>query len=267
MLKRSHYIAFTAVILLVVIILALPARTTAQLKIALSSLFLPFFGLASSAHQLAERAGNGLVPRRVLLSQIEQLSRENQQLKFQLPQFEEAQRENERLRQLLAFRRQTPWKLKPVRVIGRDTANWWRTVKIDFGRDEGAQIDLPVLSTEGLVGRISEVGLTFSQVTLVGDPNCRVAALVLETRENGIIGPSPSGPLDHTFVEMILPRTTELKPGHRVMTSGLGGIFPKGIVVGEILDSRYVSYGLYQEARVKLAVNANRLEEVFVKLP
>jgi len=51
------------------------------------------------------------------------------------------------------------------------------------------------------------------------------------------------------------------------MTSGLGGIFPKCIVVGEILDSRYVSYGLYQEARVKLAVNANRLEEVFVKLP
>ena len=169
---------------------------------------------------------------------------------------------------MLGFQKQSRWNLKAARVIGRDPANWWRTIKIDLGRQAGSQLDLPVLTAEGfLVGRVSEVGLGYSQVTLVGDPNCRVAALVQETRDNGIVGPSSSSTLDPSLADITLLRSSDLKTGQKVVTSGLSEIFPKGILIGEILDYRNVSYGLYQEARIKLAVNVNRLEEVFVKMP
>ena len=124
------------VVLLVVIVLTLPGKTTSQIKLAISSLFLPFFGLASSVEHAAERAGNQLLPRRALLRQRDQLRQENQQLHFQLLQTEGAQQENAKYRQLLGFQKQSPWKLKAARVIGRDPANWWRTIKIDFGRPD-----------------------------------------------------------------------------------------------------------------------------------
>ena len=268
MLNRPHVIAASVVVLLVLIALNLPNQTAAQVKLAFSSLFLPLFGVAGSAQSLAEKAGNTVVPRRVLLSQLEQLRAENQQLRFQAVQTQEALRENNRLRQALAFPKNPAWKLKPARVVGRDPSNWWRTLQISVGSRDGVQADLPVLSADGLVGRISSVSLSHSQVILVGDPNCRVSALIQETRENGIIGLSASGALDPMLVDMTyLSRNSVLKPGQTVVTSGLGGIFPKGIKIGEIVDSRTVENDLYYEARVKLAANFNLLEEVWVVMP
>ena len=118
-----------------------------------------------------------------------------------------------------------------------------------------------------MVGRISSVSLTRSQVVLVGDPNCRVAALVEnETRDNGIIG--AAGPFDSSLVDLgYLSRNANLKPGQNVVTSGLGGIFPKGILIGRIVDTRPGEYGLNTEARVKLAADLGALEEVWVLFP
>jgi rod shape-determining protein MreC len=82
----------------------------------------------------------------------------------------------------------------------RDPANWWRTVQIDLGSRDGVTDNLPVLTADGLVGRVSSVGLTRSQVVLIGDPNCRVSALVENpAHDTGVI--SASGPLDNTLVE------------------------------------------------------------------
>jgi len=107
-------------------------------------------------------------------------------------------------------------------------------------------------------------------VVLVGDPDCRVAVLVGDekSREQGVIAPASSSPLDNTLVELsYLSRNAKLAAGQSVVTSGLGGIFPKGIVVGQIADFRSVGYGLYKEALVRLAVKMTRLEEVFVMMP
>ena len=107
------------------------------------------------------------------------------------------------------------------------------------------------------------VRLTYSQVVLLGDPNCRVSALVNETREAGIIG--PSGPLDTGLVELAtLPPNANVKPGQNVVTSGNGGIYPKEIPIGKIVDSHPADYGLSTAARVKLGANLNALEEVWV---
>jgi rod shape-determining protein MreC len=154
-------------------------------------------------------------------------------------------------------------------VVARDPANWWRSLKIDLGARDGVVTNAPVLTAEGLVGRVSEVSFAQSQVVLLGDPDCRVAVMVEETREHGVIAPESAGPLDDSLVDIafLLSRSSHLKAGQRIVTSGDGGIFPKGIRVGHVVDTRSVGYGLYTEARAKLAVNVGTLEEVFVKLP
>jgi len=268
MLKRPHHAAFGSVLLLGLALLNLPDNVAIQAKLAVSSLFLPLFGLAGSVHALAAQAGNTIVPRRVLNERIDQLTKENLQLSLKAAQGEEALRENARLHQLLGWQQQSPWHLKPARVVARDTANWWRTLRIDFGKRDGARVNMPVLCPEGLVGRLSQVGYAMSEVVLVGDPKCAVAVVIAETHENGVVTASASGVLDHRLVDLThLPRNTALKPGQTVYTSGLGGVFPAGIPVGAVVDWRSVGYGLYSEARLKLGADSSRLQEVMVMLP
>lgn len=268
MFRRTHYIALGAVVIVTVILLSLPSQTTARLKLALTSLFLPLFGLAGSTQQLAERAGDRVVSRQTLLLQLDQLRRDNEQLRLLQPQFDALRAENDRLRGLVQFQKQTKWKLRLARVVARDPANWWNNLQIDLGTRDQLRTGLPVITPEGLVGRVAQVNLTHAQVVLVGDPNCRVSALLDDTRDHGVIGGSSSAILDQRIVDLTyLPKTAVIKPGQRVSTSGIGGIFPKGIVIGDIIDSQSASYGLYTEARVKLAVDINRLEEVWVILP
>jgi rod shape-determining protein MreC len=92
--------------------------------------------------------------------------------------------------------------------------------------------------------------------------------LIEETRDQGIIGPDSGDPLDDSIIDVTyLSRNAVISPGHRVITSGLGGIFPKGIPIGQVLDSRSANFGLYREARVKLSANLSQLEEVLVLVP
>jgi rod shape-determining protein MreC len=266
MLKRSHYIALGVVALLTLILLNLPSHTTARLKLAVGSLFLPLFGLANTSDQLANKAGDAITTRSELLKENDALRRQNQELQLQAMQAQDTARENARLRQLLGWQQTRPWKLKLGKIVLRDPANWWRTVQLDLGSRDGLRQDLPVLTMDGLVGRVSAVGLTRSTVVLIGDRNCKVAAQVVETRDTGVIG--ATDPLDNSLVALgFLSKNAKLTPGQTVMTSGLGGIFPAGIPIGKIADSRPVEYGLYTEARVKLAANLSSLDEVWVLFP
>jgi rod shape-determining protein MreC len=270
MLKRQHYMVLGAVVLLTLLVLKLPSRTAAQLKLAISGIFLPLFGLTDSAHRIAQKAGNAVIPRKQLLQQLDQLRKENQELRAQALRLEESARESVRLRQALGWAKDLPWKYKVARVIGRDPANWWRALRIDLGMRDGVVPNCPVFVAEGLVGRVSEANYNQAQVVLLGDPDCRVSVTIMEDNrilDMGVIAPSSSS-LDKSIVDIgLLSRNSGLRPGQRVMTSGQGGVFPPGIPVGYIIDWRSVGYGLYNEARARLAVNINAVEEVFVKLP
>src|SRR5579863_116252 len=109
--------------------------------------------------------------------------------------------ENDRLRALVGWEKQQPWKFRLAQVVTRDPANWWRTVEIDLGSRDGMTTNMAVLTMDGLVGRISSVGYTRSQVILVGDPKCRVSALVKDpAQDTGIL--SASGPLDSSLADL-----------------------------------------------------------------
>jgi rod shape-determining protein MreC len=264
MFKQKNYVALGAVVFVAVVLLSLPTRATGRLKLALGSWFLPLFGLASASQQLPADLADSVLPRRELLQQIDALRRENQQLKEQQIQTAAIARENDQLRGLLGWQRQVPWRLKLANVVMRDPANWWRTVQIDLGSRDGIQTNQPVLTAEGLVGRVSAVSYVSSQVVLVGDQNCRVSAMVENaTHDMGVL--TPGGPLDSSLVQLgYLASSANLKPGQDVLTSGLGGIFPRGIPIGKIVDVQTVEYGLATEASVKLNANLGALEQVWV---
>lgn len=270
LLKRPHFIALGVVTLVTIVLLKLPARTTTNLKLAISGIFLPVYGLAKSGSEMADSASYAAIPKRQLIDRLKALEKQQNETRIHLLQAAEIRHENDRLRQMLGMQRQLPWNVKLARVISRDPANWWRTMKIDLGSRDGVRTNSTVLVPQGLVGRVDEVGYATSQVVLVGDPDCRVSVVVADsgTRELGMIAPSSSSPLDDTLVELnYLARNSKLSAGMRVVTSGQGGVFPAGILVGQIADFRTIGYGLYKEARVSLAVRMSALEEVFVIVP
>lgn len=267
MYKRLHYMALAIVLLVTGLIFHLPEASRSRLNWTLSSVFRPFFEAATAVEDLQEQVQQRFVPREVLESRLNALEREKTRLQFRLKQLDQLRRENRRLREMLRFQERSEWDLLPARIVGRDPANWWRTLKIDVGRADGLEPSLPVVTTGGLVGRVSEVGPNHAQVVLVGDPASRVAARLERTRETGIITPRANVVLDPREVDLkYLPSNPKLEVGDEVVTSGQGGLFPKGLQIGEITDFHEVDYGLYTEARVKLAVDLNRLERVWVLL-
>lgn len=267
MLKKKNYLALGVVVLVALLILSLPQRVTDRLKLAVGSLFLPLFGLLNTAQQLPADAADAVMPRRALLKEIGQLQRENQQLRIQIARADAVERENDQLRALVGWQRRVPWNLKLANVVMRDPANWWRDVQIDLGKRNGVVNDMPVLTPQGLVGRVSSVGYARAQVVLLGDPDCRVSALV-ENRAHDVGIITASGPLNSSLVTLTyLSGNADLQPGQEVVTSGEGGIFPRGIPIGQIVDFRTVEFGLYTEARVKLFAHLGGLEQVWVLFP
>lgn len=268
MLRKPHAILLTAAALALLLFLLLPEHSRARLRVAVGSAFLPLFSLAGSGQQAASRAASALVPRGALQDRIAALEHENQSLRLSVAELQAAVRETDRLRQMLGYPARSAWRLHPARVIGRDPANWWQSIRIDVGSRQGITTNLAVLAPEGLVGRVAEVGPWHSRVVLVGDPNCPVAAALEATSETGIIRGASGGEIQGALVDLTyLPRSAVLKPGQRVVTSGQGGVFPLGIPIGDLVDARPAGSGVYVEARVRLAVNLGALNHVWVKLP
>jgi rod shape-determining protein MreC len=269
MFRKPQLIAVGAVLLVVLVLLNLPEQPAARTRLAVSSLFLPLFGLVSTAQRVVSEVRRAVVPRTLLLREVSELRAENRTLHLQVAQLRAADAENQRLRRVVGWQQASPWKSKACRVIARDTADWWRTVRIELGSRDGARSGLPVVSGEGLLlGRLDTVGWAVSVVVLVGDPKCRVSVVVRESGETGVLTTPSAGVLEHRLVDLThLPRNTALRPGQTVHTSGLGGYFPAGIPVGTVVDTRSVGFGLYSEARVRLFADSSRIEEVLVLLP
>ncbi len=271
MLKKSHYIVLAIAVLAVLALLEMPGGSVGKMKLAISGLFLPLFGLSTSAHELASRGSSELLPKRELIRQLEELRHDKQELQIRLSQEAQIRAENARLRSALGWQQQKGWRVKLARVISRDPANFWRTLEIDLGANDGIKANLPVLTADGLVGRVQNVGATRSQVIMLGDPNLKVSAVVstgTTNREMGIIGAITSAPREDGMIDLDhLSGASTVGAGQSVETSGVGGIFPPGIHIGKVVDVQTNDYGLSIEARVKLAADLGSLEELWVKMP
>jgi rod shape-determining protein MreC len=174
----------------------------------------------------------------------------------------EADLENARLRELLAFRQTLKGELLTARVIGHDAAGLSRTITIDQGSAAGVGRGAAVLAPGGLVGQVFLVSSHAARVLLITDHNSGVDAVVQRTRGRGIV----EGAVDGRCALKFVKRTEDLQVGDLVLSSGLDGIFPRGLPVGRIAAVDKQGQGLFQYAQVDPVVDVDELEEVLVTL-
>ena len=195
--------------------------------------------------------------------QNKMLRREVEQLREQNVKAEEFSAENVRLRELLGYKNlATQFDLLMARVIGREAATWTRMITIDRGTEHGVQKNMAVVTARGLVGVVTEAGLISSKVQLILDPRISVGALVQRSRVAGIVEGNPDNAIQPRLVN--IPRNEDIAEGDVVITSGFGGIYPKGIMIGQIRLVKNDSTGLLHLAVLETAVDFQRLEDVAV---
>jgi rod shape-determining protein MreC len=185
----------------------------------------------------------------------------NRSLRAVLTQSDEVRLENERLRLLLDFKEAQKIATLPARVIAEDASSWFRTVMIDKGSDQGITEGMPVVVAEGVVGRVVRSSPRFSKVLLITDASSAVASLLQDNRARGVC----RGQGEQLVFDFVL-RREEVKVGDRVVTSGMGGVFPKGLVIGNVKSVDRQEFGLFQAIEVDPSVDFSHLEEILVLL-
>jgi rod shape-determining protein MreC len=138
----------------------------------------------------------------------------------------------------------------------------FKTILINRGTKDGVSIDCPVVAAEGIAGRVIEVSWNVSKVLLLVDYNSNIDALIQRSRVQGILQGTREGECDLKYVQ----RSEEVKVGDVVVSSGLAGIFPKGLLLGRVRNVQKEKSGLFQRIEVSTEVDVTKLEEMLVIL-
>jgi len=190
-----------------------------------------------------------------------ELERENIKLRALLQQNQEVLLQNKRLRKLLAFVDELDRPALPAQVIGADGSDWARTIIIDKGTRSGLHAGFPVVAAAGVVGRIIKTAPDSSRVLLVTDASSAIAALTQRTRTRGVA----RGQGEKLSIEYAL-RDMDIQIGDLLVTSGMGGVFPKGLPLGLVESVTKDQFGLFQQVIATPTVDFSLLEEVMVIL-
>jgi len=272
---RGSHILVWAVILTVVVLLNLPLPASLRVKTGARDGVAPFQNVLSLVFNKGHRLFSFVSHESMSAEEKERLLTKIAELSYQLDQTEFLRRDNDDLRKMVDFRTRKSHKLQLCEVVSRgDVGGWWQTVTLNKGSNEGIKVNASVVTTQGLVGRISNVSRETSVVLLITDPGCRASCRILGRDTFGIVtgtgivfnGDSnlemlaAAEPLAMSYVD----RDYEIRLGDTVVTSGLGGIFPEGLVVGYVLKSTADPSNLYQRLTVAPAAKLAALRYVFV---
>jgi rod shape-determining protein MreC len=193
------------------------------------------------------------------------LRAENENLRQNSLNMTEIMAENARLQSMLDYKKGVPqFDLVTAAVVGRDPGNWTSTIIINRGSADGIAKDMPVVTPQGLVGSVVSVYANAAKVHLLLDPRSAVGALVQrpESRVAAIVEGNSGTPLTPRMVN--IARDADVIKGDKIITSGFGGIYPKGLLIGEVVDIVNEEGGLLKYAVLNPAVDFDRLEEVSV---
>jgi len=195
------------------------------------------------------------------------LEKENRRLKQKIAQLQEQNHQmkemklaNERLRELLQFREKNSSSMIGAEVIARDPSSWFKSVTIDKGERDGVKKGMAVISSAGVIGQILKTASHYAIVLLLTDYNSAIDSIVQRTRAKAIV----EGKGENRCQLKYLLRADEVAVGDIVVTAGLGGNFPKGLMIGEIKRVDKQGHGVFQYAELAPSVDLTKLEEVFV---
>jgi rod shape-determining protein MreC len=190
----------------------------------------------------------------------QQLRKEIEWLRGQHSQLRESAAATERLTALLHFKEQALPTMIAAQVIGRDATNRYRAIILNKGESDGIKPDMGVVTPAGVVGRVVKTTGATSVVLLMTDPTNAIAGLIQRTRDEGIVEGTQQGLAQLKYI----PLLSTLRDGDRVVTSGLVGGFPRGLVIGTITSIDKQEGALFQSAELMPEVDVGRVEEVLV---
>jgi rod shape-determining protein MreC len=262
-MRQINAIAVAIFLVVVLALFAFTPRNTEMMQARFLGMIAP---LLSNGSKLQKQ----IIGFREGMKTLNQLDAENKQLIIELNELRATDQtlqglaaENNQLRRALQFRERSTFRLVPARIIARDASTWWSTIKVDKGFNDGIEPDQPVLTEDGLVGKTTVVAGNASNVLLISDENCGVAATVEGTRERGIVrGTRTSTATAPDLMLGFLSKLADLKPGQRVFSSGVGGVFPSGILIGEV--KKFEVMPLEGTASILPAVDLSTIEDVFI---
>ncbi|MGF7186162.1 rod shape-determining protein MreC [Desulfitispora alkaliphila] len=264
--KKIAWAAVAIIFLLSIVVYTADERMKlSPVEIAIRDILAP---LQSGATVVSDKVGGAFS----YFKNLKELERENERLQRQIAALteensllEEARLESYRLRKLLNMSIETKEEYgeEPIgaRVIGRTPGNWLSTITIDKGSIHGLEKDMTVVAPEGLVGRIISVSNRTAEVLLIEDRDGAVGGMLQTSRVPGVV----EGTEEDAQLKMIyLPHDTMVRENQVVITSGLHGLFPKGIRIGYVEKVEMEQSGLLKHAIIRPFVDFRRLEEVLV---
>ncbi len=262
-MRRTNIVALVLFFVAVGVVLSLNPRNTIKVQTFFLGMISPFFRTGSSLQKQITDYRAKLKSLLELEGENKMLVTENRALKVEIGHLRDVDRKVDELEKALGYEQRSPFQLIPVRIIARDAGSWWSTVKIDRGFDDGVDPDMPVLTEDGLVGKTTIVAKNVSTVVLIADENCKVAAIVEGPREQGIVmGERVSTPAVPEMSLNFLSKNADLKPGEKVFTSGVGGVYPAGVQIGIIKDFKVRE--LDSRATIIPSVDLTTLQDVFI---
>jgi rod shape-determining protein MreC len=229
---------------------------------ALLDIAVPLQGLLTAPVDLAR----GLVRRYVALTGLRS---ENDALRTRLSeledenlQYREALLESAHLDRIAEVRSELELPMLPAQVASRDLSPWYRTVLVDRGREHDVRSGMPAVTEDGIVGLVTATSPHAARVMLLLDRQSAVDVMVQRSRVRGIVRGLGSDEREHEYTV----RGEDVQVGDMVITSGLGGVYPKGLRIGEVVSVSAAGSQLLQRARIRPAVDFGRLEQLFVVL-
>lgn len=177
--------------------------------------------------------------------------------------YQEMYFEGMRVRKLLALKGNVDYPSVAGRVIGINRSSVFKTILINIGTTDGVRLGSPVLIDEGVIGRIIETSWNVSRVLLLTDYNSNIDALIQGSRTQGVL----QGQGSERCILNYVHRSEDVQVGDKIISSGLAGVFPKGVLLGTVTKVEKKKFGLFQEIEATQAVDFSKLEEVLVVLP
>jgi len=264
LLKRFRLL-FIAVVFLLPAFLVLTLHVREERKTSFAEQVL--LQISLPIQQRAQRAVlwvRGVGEHYIFLTRVHQ---ENQDLKRTVSalreennRLKEALWTEERLKKLSHLQSQYSSVSLVAQIFARDPSSWFKTVLVNKGEKDGAAKDMAVVTSEGVVGRVIEVSLHTAKVLLITDPNSAMDVIVQRSRTQGIM----EGKVEEVCVLKYVQKNEDVQVGDKVITSGLGGIFPKGLMTGTVTKVERKRPGIFQYIEVTPSVDFSRLEEVLI---
>ncbi len=235
----------------------------------LGSVLAPVQGAVSAVTSTLQKTFNSFSYNKELEQAYNEAMEELATVQVRTARYDEVVAENERLRSLMEnYEKYSQYDPIFARVIGKDTGNWFNNFTIDKGSANGVVENMTVMSADGVVGRVVEVGLDYAKVMAIIDGSSGVAALIERNRDNGVVRGMVDDTTGDTLLQMnYLPDINDVRTGDTVLTSGLDGVFIKGLPIGTVTQISRQSSGLMQYVVITPFADFEHIEEVILLKP